>query len=321
MDFARLIRYEQLGGRGCTTRIRLPEGEYAVFKGVDFRTALQYSDDEGDKVIRNLIHNWRREYNTLQQIPPHPNILPPPPMLATIRWPDSSAPPVFCGALFPFYPGGSAASRIDESNKKGVRIPIQLKAHWCADMAAAIFHTHRVAETYHKDIKPGNFVADTSDNLILCDWEQHDTSPRGRWDMGCYRGPFDYQGRAHSATVYKILWYAPSKRGRGRPRRGAVAYMDVFPIWSSECPWALELAEVFSLGRTMWMLLRQPVSDFEDIEHPDQLLTDWDMSEDIPVTWKQMVDRCMSNDPNERPDLSELVGFWTKEWSAQEAAD
>jgi hypothetical protein len=96
---------------------------------------------------------------------------------------------------------------------------------------------------------------------------------------------------------------------------------NVFPLWSKECPWVLELAEVSSLGRSMWMLLRQPVSDFEGIEHPDQLVTDWDKSDDIPITWKQIVDRCVSEDPNVRPDLSELVGFWTKEWSAQKAAN
>ena len=326
VDFARLIRYEQLGGRGCTTRVRLPKGEYAVFKGVDFRTALQYSDSEGDKVIRNLIRTWRREYNTLQQIPAHPNVLPPPPMLATIRWPDSSAPLVFCGALFPFYPGGSAASRIEESNKKGTRIPLHLKAHWCADMAATIFHTHRIAKTYHMDIKPGNFVADTSDNLVLCDWEQHDApattlAPEadGTWDV-----TEDLSTIQAGRPQLRYTKYC------GTPRRNVDKDVlgdapwhtwNVFPIWSTVCPWALELAEVFSLGRSMWMLLRQPVSDFEGIEHPNQLVTDWEKSEDIPITWKHIVDRCMSEDPNERPDLSELVGFWTKEWSDQKAAN
>ncbi|KAK0655570.1 hypothetical protein B0T16DRAFT_432809 [Cercophora newfieldiana] len=324
VDFASLIRYEQLGGRGCTTRVRLPIGEYSVFKGVDFRTALQYSDNEGDKIVRNLISNWRREYNTLLHIPPHPNVLPPPPMLVTIQWPDRSAPSVFCGGLFPFYPGGNAASRIKDSNKKGLRIPLDLKAHWCANMAAAVFHAHRIAKTYHMDIKPGNFVADGSDNLILCDWEQHDApattlAPEadGTWDV-----------TEDLPTLQAVRPQLRYIKHSGTPRRNVDEDVlgdapwhiwNVFPIWSNEHPWALELAEVFSLGRSMWMLLRQPESDFEDIEHPDQLITDWDKSEDIPATWKQMVDRCMSRDPNKRPDLSELVGFWMNEWSAQKA--
>ncbi|KAI1151868.1 kinase-like domain-containing protein [Nemania diffusa] len=326
MDFASLIRYEQLGGRGCTTRVRLPTGEYGVFKGVDVRTALQYSDNEGDKIIRNLISNWRREHNTLQKIPPHPNVLPPPAMVVTIQWPDRSALSVPCGGLFPFYPGGSAASRIEDSNKRGLRIDRNLKARWCADMAAAVFHTHRIAKTYHMDLKPGNFVADASDNLILCDWEQHDAPPTtiapeadGTWDV-TEDLPTLHAGRPR-------LRYT---RYSGAPRRNVDEDVlgdapwhtwNVFPSWSKEHPWALELAEVFSLGRSMWMLLRQPESDFEDIDHPDQLFTDWDKSEDIPTIWKQIVDRCMSRDPNERPDLSELVGFWNSERNAQEGVN
>lgn len=63
---------------------------------------------------------------------------------------------------------------------------------------------------------------------------------------------------------------------------------NAFPIWNVECPLALELAEVFSLGRSMWMLLRQPATDFDEIEHPNDLVTDWDESEDIPESWKVM---------------------------------
>lgn len=241
-------------------------------------------------------------------------------MLVTIKWPDRSAVPVTCGGLFPFYPGGDVATRIDESNQKGVRLPLELKAHWCANMATAIFHTHRIAKTYHMDVKPGNFVADANDNLILCDWEQHDApattlAPEvdGTWDVK--EDLPTHQGKRPQLKYTKYC---------GAPRRNVDEDVlgdapwhswNVFPIWINEHPWALELAEVFSLGRSMWMLLRQPESDFEDIEHPDQLITDWEKSEDIPMTWKQIVDRCMSRDANARPDLSELVGFWTNEWT------
>ncbi|WXC63364.1 hypothetical protein SNK03_009186 [Fusarium graminearum] len=323
LEFATLVRLQQLGGRGCTTQVRLPNGDHAVFKGVDFRTALFYCDDEGDVVFRNLISNWRREYNTLHRLPPHPNIMPPPTVPVTIQWPDQSAQPVFCGALFPFYTGGNIESRIQESNKAGARIAPRLKAHWCANMASAVFHTRRVAMTYHKDVKPGNFVVDEDDNLKLCDWEQHDApaitiAPEAdeTWDVTedvssngrpqlhytKYSGPL--RRNVHEDVLEDAPWHT----------------WDVFPIWITEHPWALELAEVFSLGRTMWMLLRQPEADWEGIEHPDDITTDWDESDDIPFTWKQMVDRCMPRDANERPDLEELVGFWT-EIDDQEAAE
>jgi len=57
------------------------------------------------------------------------------------------------------------------------------------------------------------------------------------------------------------------------------------------------------------MLLRQPALDFDEIEHPNDLATDWDGSQDIPELWKGMVDSCMAEDPNERPDVTEVVRF------------
>ena len=48
-----------------------------------------------------------------------------------------------------------------------------------------------------------------------------------------------------------------------------------FLIWEKNCPKASELAEVFSLGRSMWMLLRQyNGSDYEDIETTDDIVED-----------------------------------------------
>ncbi|KAI6755642.1 hypothetical protein HG531_004748 [Fusarium graminearum] len=269
LEFATLVRLQQLGGRGCTTQVRLPNGDHAVFKGVDFRTALFYCDDEGDVT------------------------------------------------------GGNIESRIQESNKAGARIAPRLKAHWCANMASAVFHTHRVAMTYHKDVKPGNFVVDEDDNLKLCDWEQHDApaitiAPEadGTWDV-----TEDVSSNGRPQLHYTKYSGPPRRNVHEDVLEDAPWHTwDVFPIWITEHPWALELAEVFSLGRTMWMLLRQPESDWEGIEHPDDITTDRDESDDIPFTWKQMVDRCMSRDANERPDLEELVGFWT-EIDDQEAAE
>ncbi|KAF3922411.1 hypothetical protein AA313_de0204638 [Arthrobotrys entomopaga] len=189
-------------------------------------------------------------------------------------------------------------------------------------MAAAMLHTHRVAKTYHKDLKPGNFVADNHDNLILCDWEQQDANPitiapeaDGTWDVSIGDLPVAPSGRPQlSYSKYN----GPPRRNMDENVLGDAPWhsWNVFSLWTLEQPWALELAEVFSLGRTMWELLRQPDSDFEDIKHPDDLVTDWDESENIPSAWKQMIDRCMSRDPNRRPDFSELSEFWVGEWNA-----
>jgi hypothetical protein len=84
----------------------------------------------------------------------------------------------------------------------------------------------------------------------------------------------------------------------------------VFPVWSKEHPKALALAEVFSVARTMWMILRQPDSEeWDDIEHPNDLAIEWDNTEDIPMSWKATVERGVAVDPDERPDLALLGGI------------
>ncbi|KAL8392942.1 hypothetical protein RB595_002943 [Gaeumannomyces hyphopodioides] len=76
---------------------------------------------------------------------------------------------------------------------------------------------------------------------------------------------------------------------------------------NSRHPLALKLAEIFSLGRTMWMLPRQPDMDFDEVGHPKDFVTDWEGTEDIPESWKQMVGHCLSPDPNERLDVVEVA--------------
>ncbi|KAI1291437.1 hypothetical protein F5Y03DRAFT_34024 [Xylaria venustula] len=340
VPFRSLIRYEQLGGRGCATRVKLPEDpdRFFVFKGIDFRTFLSQSDGEEDAAIRHTIRGWHNSNNLLERIPPHANVMPPPVHWVTMGSDDAaSEKPIFCGTLQQLYPGGDVGTRVEKSNEAGRRLPLELKAHWCANMAAALAHTHRVARTYHMDVKPGNFIVDAEENLVLGDWEQTDApattlAPEadGTWDVleekqaegGGDTGASSQDHQMEASTARLRLRYM---KYSGPPRRNVDEDVladaswhtwNVFPVWLAEHPFALELAEVFSLGRSMWMLLRQPDMDFDEVEHPNDLVTDWVDSNDIPKPWKQFVDRCMSLDPNKRPDVLEVAQFWDKEWKA-----
>ncbi|KAL8966584.1 MAG: hypothetical protein Q9197_005899, partial [Variospora fuerteventurae] len=65
----------------------------------------------------------------------------------------------------------------------------------------------------------------------------------------------------------------------GRPK------WNVFPSWRDFYPRALDAAEVFSLGRTMWMLLEQVTQS--EVEEREQITVSWsDFAEDIPEDWK-----------------------------------
>jgi hypothetical protein len=66
---------------------------------------------------------------------------------------------------------------------------------------------------------------------------------------------------------------------------------------------------VFSLGRTMWMLLQQVTQS--DVEDLNQVTVYWDKkASDIPEDWKVVIGSCLDPDPNRRIGLSELVRFW-----------
>jgi serine/threonine protein kinase len=321
VDFASLTRFEQLGGRGCATKVQTETEvpQFFVFKGIDFRTFLTYCDggeDDDDNVIKHMIKTWHHANNVISSMPPHPNILPPPTTFVTIQDPKGGGTPVVCGCLYPFFSKGDVRARIEASNKTGVRIPLGLKARWCAQMAAAIKHTHLIAHSYHMDIKPGNFLIDDDENLILIDWEQSDApattlAPEadGSWVV---REVFPSATSPACSTLKYTKYKGPERRNMDEDVGGGHSWniWNVFPIWQVKHPRALELAEVFSLGRSMWMLLRQPDMNFDDVEHPTDLITGWMDADDVPMSWREMVDCCMSTDPNQRPEIGHLAEFW-----------
>lgn len=56
-------------------------------------------------------------------------------------------------------------------------------------------------------------------------------------------------------------------------------------------------------------------SDIEDLEG---VVVTWnEEADDIPGSWKTVVDRCFDSDPNKRIRLSELVKFWESAKYAQ----
>ena len=314
VDFKSLIRLDQLGGKGCSTRVHTlsdPESEF-VFKGIDFKTFLNFYESGH---IEEEVKIFYRSTELVSNMPRHPNIMAPAQILVTICK-NGDDTPVVCGSLYPLLPNGNLADQIEKNNKSVERIPLSCKAQWCYQMAAAVAHTHLVAHTYHMDIKPGNFLIDEDFNLVLIDWEQCDipvtvAAPEidGTWDV-----EEEVAAAEGSTTALRYTKYTgPERRNMPMTTQGDNGWniWNVFPVWSKQCPKALELAEVFSLGRCMWMLLRQPdLTIFEDVTSTEEIVEDWESSEDIPADWKHVVQHCLKHDPNERINMSELVAFW-----------
>jgi serine/threonine protein kinase len=312
VDFKSVIRLNQLGGRGCTTLVYTladPLSQF-VFKGIDFRTFLN-GYESGH--IREEMKIYYRSTELVSNMPRHPNVMAPAQTLVTICKPGDDRPFV-CGSLYPFLLNGNLASYIEKNNESGKRIPPSCKAQWCYQMAAAIAHTHFVAHTYHMDIKPGNFLLDPDYSLVLIDWEQSDApittaAPEidSTWDVE------EIPTEGLSTTLRYTKYTGPERRNMPVTTPGGNGWnvWNVFLVWSKQCPKALELAEVFSLGRCIWMLLHQPdMNAFKDIMSTEEVVEDWESSEDIPAHWRHTVQECLKHDPNERIGLREFVAFW-----------
>ena len=323
MKFEDLIRFEQLGGRGCATKVRIRGGgaKFFVYKGVDYRTFLSQRDDQDNGRVIFFVKTWHHSNNLIATMPPHSNILRPATIAVTITSGSRSEPErVICGCLYEFYANGDVGARIEDAIARDIRIPLKTKSTWCFQMVDTIHHTHRVAHSYHMDIKPTNFLIDNDGNLILIDWEQSDApattlAPEadGTWDVEEVSRSDDLP-----ELVYR-KYTGPRRQNMDEDAPGTNPWniWNVFPIWSAIYPRALELAEVFSIGKTMWMVLRQPSSEgWDDIDHPNDLVSDWDGTDDIPVSWKSTVEQCIAENPNQRPDmahLKEMLLTWLEE--------
>lgn len=276
VDISEVFLLEALGGRGCCKRVQVQTGSGEpstfVFKGVDFQTYLQLHDDD-DEFVRTTVETWRRSSKLIVDAPPHRNIQPPPKILVSARGLDGES--VLMGHLSTFFARGDLGTVIAAATSTGTQISLQQKAEWCLQMSLAIAHTHRAMHTFHMDIKAGNFVVDEEENLLLIDWEQSGApattlAPEadGTWDVS-----EEVMDGAQRVTRLVYTKYAGAER-RNMPEGGGQETFNiwnVFPEWQKSCPKALELAEVFALGRTMWMLLSQTVDDFDEVKHPDDV--------------------------------------------------
>ena len=311
VDYSRLAQIRHLGGRGRTVLIRssLSSKALYVFKGVDFGTFLESLADF--QYRKDVCYH---EIQTISSLPEHPNIIPPPNTFVTVRKIGKDQQAFICGALYPFMERGTLDDQVQNSKATGTRLPLIDKAAWCFQMASAIAHTHFTAHTFHMDIKPANMVLNSRNDLVLIDWEQSGAPPYtlapeadGSWDIKEARTGPSYQGGpdlAEPKLVYE-KYCGPDRENLawGQPK------WNVFPHWRDFYPKALEAAEVFSLGRTMWMLLEQVTQS--EVEELDEVIILWsDMAKDIPEGWKSVVSRCLHPDPNERIGLLELVDFW-----------
>ncbi|KAF2266532.1 hypothetical protein CC78DRAFT_531642 [Lojkania enalia] len=298
--------------RGSATKviIRSEPAVQLVYKGVTFSDFLAFKH-EVFICRRDGIH---REIQLLcNTIPPHPNVIPAPKALVVLN--DENSPTGddrVCGMLYPYYKNGSLAHTLDQSVAQNFRIPLSKKAKWCHQIASGTYHVHVQGRSWHQDLKPPNMLLDDEENIVIIDWEQgiggtntFISAPE------TYRDVEARYSRDEDSEIVYTLHEGPPRINNliGTP------HWDVFPDWSTNCRKAVELAEVYSLGAAMFLILEQValerVPGKEDYSTAKMV---WSAaSSDIPQSWKDIVSACTRADPNERMRMKELLAFWSNE--------
>ncbi|KAK4696820.1 hypothetical protein P7C71_g1164, partial [Lecanoromycetidae sp. Uapishka_2] len=315
-DISDLLWVGSAGGRSeaaIVCRRGKPDARY-ILKGVTYKTYLEYAEE-----IEDRMEVCYHEIRTIRALPRHDNIIAPASIFAVVRnVKDGDQEDLVCGVLYPLLENFSLSTRIDQQlmPTTTTREPRRNLARWCFQMVSAIAHTHFEAHTYHMDLKPPNILLDDEENIIVIDWEQSG-APRstrapevdGTWDVQ------EVNNEDVPHLIYTKYKGPPRQNmAHGRPK------WNIFPIWRQHCPRALEKAEVYSLGRTMWMLLQLVGS--EELEGNEKLAMYWDeRSKDIPQHWKELVGRCLEPDPNTRVGLRELEAFWREEKQKSESSE
>ena len=237
-------------------------------------TMLAWPDD--DDHAKGILH----EMAFLRTIPPHPHIMSSPVGYISRTYNSKR---VLCGYLVKYYTGGSLAE------PERAAAPLATRVKWAFQIASGLHHLHRVAHTYHGDIKLDNVVLDENGDAVLVDLEQGRANEENA------------APELHAASIVSVgddgrLCYCtrpPQPRADGA---GAIGEGDdsetilplcardrPYEIWN-DTPRAVEAAEVWSFATALLPLL-------SDVDAPSA---------------SAILARCRSEDPNCRPTFEEL---------------
>jgi hypothetical protein len=256
-----------------TNDVTLP----AVLKILTQTDFLLHTDEEMFSFGARLAAMYR-EINVLMMIPAHPNIIGNPIALVTVPCVNS---PVVCGFLVPFHPGGTIAHALNPSSPDSEPPSLARRIRWANQMVSAIHHLHRVAYTYHGDIKLDNVVLSTDDDAVFIDFEQARHAEgclapeaQGSWDVIPHI-PASKSNTDTQATLRYVRYIGPDRDDS----------WSAYEAWA-KYPEVIEAMEIYALGDALQTLFEGMV---------------------IPSKIGSIVERCLLEDPVTRPRLDLIL--------------
>lgn len=307
--FKELVHLDPLVGCGSRTKVEI-DGDAAAYKGISFFEFLTVSPEAFQHKLDALYHEI---YVVTSIFLEHTFIISPPktfviPTAITDSDINDPDPPV-CGTIYPFFKNGLLSEAINSKQT----ISLSQKAKWCYQLVSAIHHVHLRAHSFHMDIKPSNTLLDENKDLVVINWEQCNENSFALAPEA--DGTFD----AAVATNGRLIYTPYSGPTRINNPIGSPGW-NVFPIWARECPRAVEMAEVYSLGCALWMLLAQiNLEDYHNDGRAHVAMARWMIEASntfgVPRRWKRAIRECVQKDPNKRMSMRQLMGFWELEMS------
>jgi len=195
---------------------------------------------------------------------PHPNVLPKPLFIVTLRdrYGDSDR---VCGFIVEYFPGGNLADAIFERNAIGT-LHFRDQLRWAQQLTSTLIFINQGPAKFYSELKTDNVLLSTkhdSEDIVFIDFEQ-----AGNWmdftapEINCLnclgrlaKGP-DYVPEANR-TRYLGLARAnginsiPKETLYSNPENG------YFQSWKILSPTEMEAAEVYSLGMMLWCIFER----------------------------------------------------------------
>jgi serine/threonine protein kinase len=211
------------------------------------------------------------------------------------------------GYLLKYYPNGNLRDYSIQNRKS---LSNETLCKWSTQIAGVLRHLLFECDFTYVDIKPDNILVDENEaNLVLADFS----------DEGCtswIASPELFHGHdfKQSSIVNgkERLEYANSEPANTTlvPRHSSIP--DEWPRL------ARDKVMVYSVGRTLWMIWEAipaekfTMADFNRGSDFDSMRMVFTKSTDsVPSEMKDLVLRCVEEDPNARPTLAEVEAFFS----------
>ncbi|CAI4213994.1 unnamed protein product [Parascedosporium putredinis] len=140
------------------------------FKCVDFIDYMVLHPRKFHRDREGIYHELR----VLANMPAHPNIVEPPRTLTYVMDTTGGNYSIrISGALYLYTDHHSIDTQMKmRAGDRDNAITLAAKARWCHQMAIAVQYTYRVANTFHGDVKPANFLISEEREVVLANWKQ-----------------------------------------------------------------------------------------------------------------------------------------------------